>query len=342
MDRGRGRVVALVEMQDTAGLRLLGRRWRGQRHREAGVERRQPERRRRHRKCAPIGGTAAPLSRNAAAPRCTALASCFARCFARSARLMVAWPAHHAREQVMDGFVEPRGQSGAEQRRRIRDGRLHRADRRPGARQRAGEPRDPAARRWRTISCASPRPTRSRARCSPSRNRAIRACRPWASDLDIRTDLPRYRVWRNGELVEEPTDIAPCLARRPGQLRDRLLVLVRGGADRGRHRGPPHRLRLQRADVPHQHRLRAGRACSTARWWCRCGRCSRRMRSARCRSPRAFRRCTARRCISGCRELIGIARHRQAGLWRRGAGRRGRAAGVLGLRRDAAGGDRRR
>ena len=28
-----------------------------------------------------------------------------------------------------------------------------------------------------------------------------------ARDLDIRTDLPRYRVWRHGELVEEPTDI---------------------------------------------------------------------------------------------------------------------------------------
>jgi uncharacterized protein YcsI (UPF0317 family) len=27
------------------------------------------------------------------------------------------------------------------------------------------------------------------------------------ADLDIRTDLPRYRVWRNGTLVEEPTDI---------------------------------------------------------------------------------------------------------------------------------------
>jgi uncharacterized protein YcsI (UPF0317 family) len=26
-------------------------------------------------------------------------------------------------------------------------------------------------------------------------------------DLDIRTDLPRYRVWRDGELIEEPTDI---------------------------------------------------------------------------------------------------------------------------------------
>ena len=27
------------------------------------------------------------------------------------------------------------------------------------------------------------------------------------ADLDIRTDLPRYRVWKNGELVAEPKDI---------------------------------------------------------------------------------------------------------------------------------------
>jgi uncharacterized protein YcsI (UPF0317 family) len=26
-------------------------------------------------------------------------------------------------------------------------------------------------------------------------------------DIDIRTDLPRYRVWRNGEIADEPTDI---------------------------------------------------------------------------------------------------------------------------------------
>ena len=26
-------------------------------------------------------------------------------------------------------------------------------------------------------------------------------------DLDIRTDVPRYRVWQNGELVDEPTDL---------------------------------------------------------------------------------------------------------------------------------------
>jgi uncharacterized protein YcsI (UPF0317 family) len=27
------------------------------------------------------------------------------------------------------------------------------------------------------------------------------------ADIDVRTDLPRYRVWRRGELVDEPTDI---------------------------------------------------------------------------------------------------------------------------------------
>lgn len=27
------------------------------------------------------------------------------------------------------------------------------------------------------------------------------------TDIDIRTDVPRYRVWRDGELVDEPTDI---------------------------------------------------------------------------------------------------------------------------------------
>jgi uncharacterized protein YcsI (UPF0317 family) len=27
-------------------------------------------------------------------------------------------------------------------------------------------------------------------------------------DLDIRTDLPRYRIWRHGELVEEPTEVS--------------------------------------------------------------------------------------------------------------------------------------
>ena len=40
-------------------------------------------------------------------------------------------------------------------------------------------------------------------------------------DLDIRTDLPRYRVWRDGEVVEEPTDIM-------AHWRDDLIAFVIG------------------------------------------------------------------------------------------------------------------
>ncbi len=42
-----------------------------------------------------------------------------------------------------------------------------------------------------------------------------------ADDLDIRTDLPRYRVWRDGEVVEEPTDIM-------AHWRDDLVAFVLG------------------------------------------------------------------------------------------------------------------
>ncbi|MGE5157875.1 MAG: putative hydro-lyase [Gemmatimonas sp.] len=41
------------------------------------------------------------------------------------------------------------------------------------------------------------------------------------ADLDIRTDLPRYRVWRDGEVVEEPTDIN-------AHWRDDLVAFVLG------------------------------------------------------------------------------------------------------------------
>ena len=40
-------------------------------------------------------------------------------------------------------------------------------------------------------------------------------------DLDLRTDLPRYRVWRQGELVEEPTSIGHVW-------RDDLVAFVLG------------------------------------------------------------------------------------------------------------------
>lgn len=41
------------------------------------------------------------------------------------------------------------------------------------------------------------------------------------ADLDIRTDIPKYRVWRNGELVDEPTDIKSVW-------RDDLVAFVLG------------------------------------------------------------------------------------------------------------------
>lgn len=40
-------------------------------------------------------------------------------------------------------------------------------------------------------------------------------------DIDIRTDVPRYRVWRDGELVDEPTDVS-------AYWRDDLVTFVIG------------------------------------------------------------------------------------------------------------------
>jgi uncharacterized protein YcsI (UPF0317 family) len=40
-------------------------------------------------------------------------------------------------------------------------------------------------------------------------------------DLDVRTDVPRYRVWRDGEVVDEPTDVM-------AHWRDDLVTFVLG------------------------------------------------------------------------------------------------------------------
>ena len=83
-----------------------------------------------------------------------------------------------------------------------------------------------------------------------------------AAGSDLRTDLPAYRVWKNGELVEEPTDITPALARRPRVVRHRLLVHLRERAADRRRPGAAHRAGRERADVPHEHRLPTRRAGS--------------------------------------------------------------------------------
>src|SRR6187200_3498631 len=115
-------------------------------------------------------------------------------------------------------------------------------------------------------------------------------------DLDIRTDLPRYRVWRDGEVVEEPTDI---LAR----WRDDLVAFVIGCSYSFEEAlladGLPIRHIERKLRVP---MYRTNIACGSASPFA--GPMvvsSRRTRSARCRSPRAFPPCTARRFISAIR-----------------------------------------
>ena len=74
------------------------------------------------------------------------------------------------------------------------------------------------------------------------------------ADLDIRTDVPRYRVFRNGELIDEPTNIGRAVAGRPRHFRARLLVLLRGGADRRWTRSAQREPGPQRCDVSNQRR----------------------------------------------------------------------------------------
>ena len=70
-------------------------------------------------------------------------------------------------------------------------------------------------------------------------------------------EIPGVAGRRTGRRTSKPM---PCMARRSGQLRPRLLVFVRAGIDRGGDRAAPYDLRLECADVPDQHPLRAGRA----------------------------------------------------------------------------------
>ena len=84
-----------------------------------------------------------------------------------------------------------------------------------------------------------------------------------------RAALPRVARMASSSRSRRPQSL---VARRSGGLRDRLLVLLRGGAAAERRAGAAHRARLQRADVPHHRSRRAAPAGSTGRWWCRCGR----------------------------------------------------------------------
>jgi uncharacterized protein YcsI (UPF0317 family) len=74
------------------------------------------------------------------------------------------------------------------------------------------------------------------------------------SDIDIRTDVPRYRVWRRGELMDEPTDIS-------SYWRDDLVTFVIGCSfsfeqallDAGlsmRHIDQNRNVAMYRSDIP--------------------------------------------------------------------------------------------
>ena len=63
-------------------------------------------------------------------------------------------------------------------------------------------------------------------------------------DGNILTDIPEYFIYRDGK----------------GGLPHRLQLLLRGGADEGRHRGPPHRHGPERAHVQDQRHDQTGRS----------------------------------------------------------------------------------
>ena len=113
-----------------------------------------------------------------------------------------------------------------------------------------------------------------------SADRRVGAGRSGASrrSAPTSTSAPTCRATASGATASSSRSraISVRLARRSGQLRARLLVLVRGGAARGGCPGAPHRARRRRADVSHQYRDCSAPGGSTGRWSCRCGRSSRR------------------------------------------------------------------
>ena len=153
-------------------------------------------------------------------------------------------------------------------------------------------------------------------------------------------DLPRYRVWRDGELVEETADATRGLGRapRPGRLPDRLLLHLRDAAAAGRA-SPSGHIEQDR-NVP---MYRTNRPCRPA------GRFTGPLVVSMRPIPadRVADAVTISGALSGGARRAGAfrrpgrARHRRpgpAGLRRPGGDPPGRGPGLLGLRRDPAGG----
>lgn len=106
----------------------------------------------------------------------------------------------------MNAITETRGNQGQRERLRIRTGTFSgpTAGLAPGNVQAnlAILPRD-LAYDFLRFAQANPRPCPILAVSEPGDPRLPTL----GADLDIRTDVPRYRVWRHGELVAEPTDV---------------------------------------------------------------------------------------------------------------------------------------
>ena len=168
---------------------------------------------------------------------------------------------------------------------------------------------------------------------------AIPAFRRSALDLDIRTDVPRYRVWRDGEVVEEPTDIM-------AHWRDDLVAFVIGCSFSFEEAlmadGLPIRHIERNVRVP---MYRTNIACSPAGPFA----------GPMVVSMRPFKPADAIRAVQitsrfpsvhgapvhlGHPHSIGIADIAKPDYGDRGAGRARRDSGVLGVRRDTAGRDR--
>ena len=93
-----------------------------------------------------------------------------------------------------------------------------------------------------------------------------------APGADLRTDVPRYRICRDGELVDEPTDASEHWRDDLVALPDRLLVHVRARAAGRGAADPPRRAGRQRPDVPDEPSTARRPGASPARWSSRCAR----------------------------------------------------------------------
>src|ERR1051326_1244566 len=134
-----------------------------------------------------------------------------------------------------------------------------RADQRPRARLRAGQPCHPAAsagRRFHALLPAQPKTVSVDRRLGAGRLAAAGA-RRGPRYPHRPAALPGVARRRHCGRANRP---AALVARRSRGLCHRLLVFLRAGADRGRHRAAPLHLQLHGADVSHHHRNRAGRA----------------------------------------------------------------------------------